>query len=130
MSLRTETCHIVPLAAWIDLDRDFKETYQPSELSRTLLYIGVFALSTPIALLFQLTTYTGSSPPHVGVVPSQYPHGIIRTTTARDFDSDHPSGRNCCPTDRSDYAIFFLTFLRKVSLYALPIGLGNSSGMK
>lgn len=32
-------------------------------LSRTLLYIGIFALSAPIALLFQLTTYTGLSPP-------------------------------------------------------------------
>lgn len=32
-------------------------------LSQTLLYVGIFAVSAPIALLFELTTYTGSSPP-------------------------------------------------------------------
>lgn len=32
-------------------------------LSRSLLYIGIGAISLPIALLVQLTTYTGSSPP-------------------------------------------------------------------
>lgn len=36
-------------------------------LSRTLLYIGIVAVSAPIALLFQLTTHTGSSPPMQGL---------------------------------------------------------------
>lgn len=34
-----------------------------ARLSRSLLYIGIIGLPTHIALLFQLTTYNGSSPP-------------------------------------------------------------------
>lgn len=33
-----------------------------AKLSRSLLYIGLFSVSVPLTLLFQLTTYTGSSP--------------------------------------------------------------------
>lgn len=44
----------------------FTTTFMKEELatlSRTLLYVGIFAVSAPIALLFDLTTYTGSYPP-------------------------------------------------------------------
>lgn len=36
-------------------------------LSRLLLYLGIVAVSLPIALLFQLTTYPGASPPMSGL---------------------------------------------------------------
>lgn len=51
----------------IDVARQyFTTTFMKEDLatlSRSLLYVGILAVSTPIALLFQLTTYTGSSPP-------------------------------------------------------------------
>ncbi|WP_265109193.1 hypothetical protein [Halosolutus halophilus] len=51
----------------IDVARQyFTTTFMKEELatlSQSLLYIGIFAISVPIALLVQLTTYTGSSPP-------------------------------------------------------------------
>lgn len=50
----------------------FTTTFMKEELarlSRSLLYIGVFAVSVPVALLLQLTTYPGSTPPTTEVLP-------------------------------------------------------------
>lgn len=51
----------------IDVARQYFTTAFMKEelatLSRTLLYVGIFAVSAPIAFLFELTTYTGSFPP-------------------------------------------------------------------
>lgn len=61
-------------ADWENLDvarQHFTTAFMKEELatpSRSLLYVGIVAVSMPIALLVQLTAYTGSSPPVSGLL--------------------------------------------------------------
>lgn len=52
-----------------------------SMLSRSLAYIGVFAVSVPLALLFQLATYPSAAPPMLGLFTFSVLTVVVSLTT-------------------------------------------------